>query len=73
MKIRFYHLWIYILFRKLWTPILVSNPKIAKDIHDYMGGWLNSQGIPTKDKLEDVDNQEVETNEEKQPHLSLVK
>lgn len=41
MKIRFYHNWIYKLYRKFWNPIYRDHPDYAIAMRDQFQQWLD--------------------------------
>jgi hypothetical protein len=41
MKIRFYHWWVYKLFRLVWNPIFASNAKLTRHSASIIPGWLD--------------------------------
>lgn len=43
MKIRFYHWWIYRLFRWTWNPIFAAHPSTATAFISMFQWWLDSQ------------------------------
>lgn len=40
MKIRFYHWWIYRLYRYVWTPIYRAKPDLFREVMEYQSAWL---------------------------------
>jgi hypothetical protein len=43
MKIRFYHWWLYSLFRWAWNPIFVEYPHMATAFISFFQLWADSQ------------------------------
>lgn len=41
MKIRFYHWWVYKLYFRLWSPILVERPEMVRGQVEWMTRWLD--------------------------------
>jgi hypothetical protein len=58
MKIRFYHWWVYKLFRLVWNPIFASNAKLTRHYASMITGWL--------DEKEGKNHHNQETNNGKQ-------
>lgn len=43
MKIRFYHMWVYRLFYRVWSPILKTRPDIVAAMHAYTQDWIDQE------------------------------
>jgi hypothetical protein len=49
MKIRFYHWWVYWLFRRVWTPIFEAKPELAREYIRLFSLWLNEKDAGTEE------------------------